>query len=137
VCDTVSADEPSAVSRRAVLSGTTTTAFVPLAGCFSLGSGSTPELRVFNFTAEAVTVDVKIRYVDGGELVVDDRFTLADGADTDYPDPYPRDGEVELEVVVDDDRYQSFTFQVSDEQTGSSRTIAIEADEIQNQVGAA
>lgn len=130
-------DEPSTVTRRAVLSATTTTPLVALAGCFSLGSGSTPELRFFNFTDEAVTVDATIRYVDDGELVIDDQFTLPDGEDEDYPDPYPRDGEVELEVVVDGERQESFTFPVSDEPNDSSRTIAIEDDQIQSREGAA
>lgn len=131
-----SAEYP-AVTRRAVLSATTTAPLVALPGCFSLGGGATPELRFFNFTDEAVTVEAEIRYVDDGELVVDDEFTLPDGEDEDYPDPYPRDGEVQLDVVVDGERQESFTFPVSDEQTPSSRTIAIEADEIGNQVGTA
>ena len=130
------ADEPSSVTRRAAVSAVTTAPLLALAGCFSLGSGPTPELGFYNFTDEAVTVDAEIRYVDDGELVIDEQFTLPDWEGKYYPDPYPRDGEVELDVVVNDERHETLTFSASGEQTESSRTIEIHEDEIHDQLGA-
>lgn len=118
---------PDCVSRRTILTATSSISALALAGC-SLPNESEPDfpaVSVQNSIDQTVTISLEISNAESRDVVVDDEFSLRPDEEREYEQLFTTAGKKSVTVRLESGASKEYSWETNPELGGSTLSILI------------